>query len=164
MSHILLKNRSVWNIFRSIINKILQIIAYLSFPPQLTIFLQKCRGIKIGKNSVIGRFVYIDDYKPELLSIGKNVVISSGSIILTHKRNIVDFDVNKAYYEYPYNFGKVEIEDNVQIGVGSIIMPGVKIGKASIIGAGSVVTKDIPIGCLAMGVPAKVIKNYLEEK
>ena len=162
MSHILLENRSLINIISSTSKKILQILAYSSFPPQLTIYLQKLRGVIIGNNSVIGRFVYIDDYKPELVIIGKNVVVSAGCIILTHKRNIIEYKIEKAYYEYPYIFGTVKICDNVQIGVGSIIMPGVNIGEGSIIGAGSVVTKDIPPGCLAMGTPAKVIKNYLE--
>jgi acetyltransferase-like isoleucine patch superfamily enzyme len=128
----------------------------------LTIFLQKLRGVRIGENSVIGRFVYIDDYKPELVKIGKNVVVSTGSIILTHKRNITDYKVTKAYYEYPYIFGQVIISDNVQIGVGAILMPGITIGEGSIVGAGAVVTKDIPSGCLAIGSPAKVVKNYLD--
>ena len=45
-----------------------------------------------------------------------------------------------------------------------IILPGVTIGKGAVIGAGSVVTKDIPPYCVAVGVPAKVIKTFTEEK
>lgn len=45
------------------------------------------------------------------------------------------------------------------IGVNSIIMPGVKIGNEVVIGSGSVVTKDIPNNCIAVGNPAKVIKT-----
>ncbi len=57
-------------------------------------------------------------------------------------------------------YGKpVEISDNVWIGGNSIICPGVKIGKNSVIGAGSVVVKDIPEGVLAAGNPCKVIKK-----
>lgn len=164
MSHILLNKNREKGIIKSTIIKLLQILAYLSFPPQLTILLQRLRGVKIGKMSVIGRFVYIDDYKPELLKMGKNVVLSACCIVLTHKRKLEDYSLDKAYYDYPHFFGEVIIEDNVQIGIGTIIMPDVRIGKGAIIGAGSVVTNDIPPGCLAIGVPAKVVKNYLEEK
>lgn len=57
-----------------------------------------------------------------------------------------------------YSKGPVIIEENVWIGEMSCIMPGVTIGKGSIIGANSVVTKDIPAYCMAAGVPAKIIK------
>ena len=60
----------------------------------------------------------------------------------------------------PFKEGKVIIKDGAHIGIGSIIMPGVTIGKGAVIGAGAVVTKDIPDYCLAVGVPAKVIKEF----
>ena len=59
-------------------------------------------------------------------------------------------------------FGKIVIEDNVHIGWDTIIMPGVTIGKNSIIGCGSVVTKSIPDNSVAVGVPAKVIESIDE--
>jgi acetyltransferase-like isoleucine patch superfamily enzyme len=52
----------------------------------------------------------------------------------------------------------VIIEDDVFIGVNSMVLKGVRIGAGSLIGAGSVVTKDIPPGVIAAGVPAKVIR------
>lgn len=56
----------------------------------------------------------------------------------------------------------VEIKDNVFIGMHCLILKGVTIGENSIIGAGSVVTKDIPANCVAAGVPCKVIR-YLDK-
>ena len=56
----------------------------------------------------------------------------------------------------------ITIEDNVWIGGGAVICPGVKIGKNSVIGAGSVVVKDIPSNSIAVGNPCRVI-NTLEE-
>lgn len=53
----------------------------------------------------------------------------------------------------------VIIEDNVWIGGGAIILPNVTIGKNSVIGAGSVVTRSIPANCVAVGNPCRVIKN-----
>nr|WP_143033346.1 DapH/DapD/GlmU-related protein [Prevotellamassilia timonensis] len=58
--------------------------------------------------------------------------------------------------------GKVIIEDDCWIGFNVIILPGVTIGKGSIIGAGAVVTKSIPPYSVAGGVPAKVIKSRLK--
>ena len=58
-----------------------------------------------------------------------------------------------------YSKGKVVIEDNVWIAEGAMIMPGVRIGKGSIIAANSVVTKDIPPYSVAAGTPAKIIKT-----
>jgi len=53
---------------------------------------------------------------------------------------------------------KVVVEDNVFIGMDCVVLKGVTIGKNSVIGAGSIVTKDIPRNCIASGIPAKVIR------
>lgn len=66
--------------------------------------------------------------------------------------------------DLPLKYAPIFIDDGAHIGIGSIIMPGVTIGKGAVIGAGSVVTKDIPPYCIAVGVPAKVIKIFSEEK
>ena len=58
----------------------------------------------------------------------------------------------------------IKIEDDVLIGANSIILKGVTIGKRTIIGAGSVVTKSIPSDCVAAGNPCRVIKSLIEEK
>ncbi len=57
-----------------------------------------------------------------------------------------------------YSKGPVIIEDNVWIGEKSSIMPGVHVGKGSIVAANSVVTKDVPPYCVVAGVPAKILK------
>lgn len=59
-------------------------------------------------------------------------------------------------------FGRIIIEDNVNIGWNVIIMPGVKIGKNSVVGCGAVVTKDVPENSIVAGVPAKVIETTEE--
>ena len=73
----------------------------------------------------------IDNKHPEWVHIGKYVIVGSESRILTH-------GPIRPFYENPH----IYIEDLVWIGFRCIILPGVKIGKATIIGAGSVVTKD----------------------
>jgi galactoside O-acetyltransferase len=56
----------------------------------------------------------------------------------------------------------VVIEDNVWIGSKVVILPGVRIGSRAVIGAGSVVTKDIPPRCVAAGNPARVLRHLTE--
>lgn len=59
---------------------------------------------------------------------------------------------------------EVVISDNVWIGDNVTVLPIVHIGKGCVIGANSVVTKDIPDNCIAVGIPAKVIKNLIIKK
>ena len=59
-------------------------------------------------------------------------------------------------------FGKIEIGNNVNIGWNAIIMPGVTIGDNCIIGAGAIVTKNIPENSVAAGIPARVIESIEE--
>ena len=54
--------------------------------------------------------------------------------------------------------GPIVVEDHVWLGVGVIVLSGVRIGKGAVVGAGSVVTHDVPEGAIAVGVPARVVK------
>lgn len=89
--------------------------------------------------------IYIDDD----VMIGPNVTIISG----THP---TDPELRRQIYQYT---ATVHIQNNAWIGANSIILPGVTIGKNAIIGAGSVVTKDIPDNVIACGNPCKIIKK-----
>ena len=62
----------------------------------------------------------------------------------------------------PLKYAPINIKDGAHIGIGSIIMPGVTIGRGAVIGAGSVVTKDVPDYSLALGVPARIVKTLGE--
>ena len=106
--------------------------------------------INIGKNSVINRGTYLDGRVR--LTIGNNVNISNYCYIqtLTHDPHSSDF---KCLLE------PVTIENNVWIGAKAIVLTGVKIGEGAVIGAGAVVTKNIPPYTIAVGSPAKVIKK-----
>lgn len=54
------------------------------------------------------------------------------------------------------------VEDHVRIGAGAVILPGITLGRGSRIGAGSVVTKDVPAGELVVGNPAKIVRKYID--
>jgi acetyltransferase-like isoleucine patch superfamily enzyme len=96
------------------------------------------------------------DVRRGKIIIGDNVHITYGCVILSH-----DYTA-KILGKEEINV-VTKIEDNCFIGVNSVILPGITVGRGSIIGAGSVVTKDIPPFSLATGNPAKVIKN-LQDK
>lgn len=118
-------------------------------------------GGKIGKNCEIYSSV-VFGIEPYLIEIGNNVRLTQSVKFVTHDgglwvlRNLYD-DMKDAD-----KFGKIIIEDNVHIGWNTVIMPGVTIGKNSIIGCGSVVTKSIPENSVAVGVPTKVIESIDE--
>lgn len=114
--------------------------------------LYKLRGTTIGKNVNIAPQVFLEEGYPELITIKENTEIGPRVLITAH---------HTAYYTIDRGFSlyrsKVIIGKNCYLGAGAIILPGVTIGDKSIIGAGSVVTKSIPPGSVAMGVPAKVV-------
>jgi acetyltransferase-like isoleucine patch superfamily enzyme len=93
------------------------------------------RGIKMGKNVEIGYMVILDNRRPELITIGDDVIITAMSIILTHDMSIKNTKGKEI-------IGKVTIGKGAFIGMNSTILPGVTIGNYCIIGAGTVVSKD----------------------
>ena len=122
----------------------------------------KCRtSIQTNESSanlIVGNNVGMGGVKISCFSrivIGNNVKIGGNTTIM-------DGD----YHPEDYRSGdpkEIVIEDNVWIGYSCIILKGVHIGKNTVIGAGSVVTKDIPQNVIAAGVPCKVIKKIEDE-
>lgn len=92
------------------------------------------------------------------INIGNNVLIASNVFIIDYNHGSDASTVN--YLDNQLEIKEVVIEDGVWIGNNVIVLPGVHIGEKSIIGAGSVVTKDIPSYCLAVGNPARIIKKW----
>lgn len=109
-------------------------------------------GIRIGQNCFVGRNVVFDSLCPENIRIGNHVHITCGCTILAH---YLDTSCKGIVWKY----GEISIADNVFIGSRTIIAKPCKVGESSIIGAGSVVTKDIPSEQIWAGNPAKFIKN-----
>lgn len=114
--------------------------------------------ITIGNNVNIETDCHISAINK--VSIGDNVLMASFVYISDHTHgNVCDFDESLSPLRRPlYSKGPVIIEDNVWLGEKVSIMPGVHIGYGAIIGANSVVTKDIPAYAVAVGSPARVIK------
>lgn len=112
-------------------------------------------GVSFGDRCRFGRDI-IWGSEPYLISLGDHVTITNRVVFISH-----DGGVWVARDEHPQLnvFGRITIKDNSFVGIGVIILPGVTIGKNCVIGAGSVVTRDIPDDSIAAGVPCKVIRS-----
>lgn len=113
------------------------------------------KGLKIGRECFVGDETLIDLYDQVILE--DQVTIAQRVTVLTHQ--------NVGYKDHPLQkyfpkFSKpVVFKSGSVIGAGSIILPGVIVGKKSFVAAGSVVTKDVPASILVGGVPAKIIRK-----
>lgn len=155
--------RTLGGVLRGIWIRFLSVIIPFTFPAHITTFLHRLRGVKVGKGSKINRTVQIDDSNPNLVEIGRNVWVTAGVIILCHQRDLSHYRVGVPVMDCPLKEGKVVIKDGAHVGVGAILMPGVTVGKGSVIGAGAVVVSDIPDYSVAVGVPARIIKEFNKE-
>ena len=95
--------------------------------------------------------------EPYLITLRKKCRITSDVVFVTHDGGTWVFRNHWEKYKDVIKYGKIEVGEEAFIGTRSIIMPGVRIGNHSVVGAGSVVTKDVPDYTVVAGVPAKVI-------
>ncbi len=117
-------------------------------------------GCKVGKGVFIGDNVSVDKNFPELITIGDNSYITGGTTLLCHKRDISKYKKGIKLFDLPYKKAPINIGPGCSTGTNTLILPGVTIGEGAVIGAGSLVTKDIPAWTLAVGRPAKVVKEF----
>ena len=110
-------------------------------------------NFSIGNNSVIGENSFIQD-NAEII-VGNNVICGPEIMIFTSNHGI---DKDKLIRLQRSPSKKVIIEDDVWIGARALILPGVTIGIGAVVGAGSVITKDVPPYAVVGGNPAKIIK------
>lgn len=115
-------------------------------------------GATVGKDCFIGYEVWVDMTNTNLIEIEDHVHIANRCLLLCHQRDLKNYNIGDDYAKLPYNKGKIVLKRGCLIGMNSMIMPGVTIGEGVIIGAGSLVTKDIPAWTIATGRPAKVVK------
>jgi acetyltransferase-like isoleucine patch superfamily enzyme len=128
---------------------IFNVPAMLAPHSRLRVFFHKLRGVRIGKNVEIGYHVLIDNLYPEKVIIEDNVTITARCTILAHDES---FAYTRGGEEL---VRETRICENAFIGVHSVILCGVRVGKRAIVGAGSVVTKDVEDDAIVTGIPAK---------
>ena len=122
----------------------------------------------IGDNVYYYSRIFPSD--PKLLKLGNNVVICTNVRFVGHDR--VDIMLSWMFekengHKYTKYFAPIEVGNTVFIGSDTVILPGVQIGDNSIIGAGAVVTRDLPSGNVWGGVPARRIgafQSFVDER
>ena len=116
-----------------------------------------------GRNIHIGDFVFLNVLCNILdcneVRIGNHVLLGPGVQIYTAAHLLQAEDRNQGLEEAK----PITIEDNVWIGGSAILLPGVRIGQNAVVGAGAVVSRDIPANMIAVGNPARVIKEIMQE-
>jgi acetyltransferase-like isoleucine patch superfamily enzyme len=114
-------------------------------------YYYRFQGYNFHPTVILERNLNLDRLNQKGIHIGKNTLIASHATIMSH-------DHVKRVDGMPLMVDTY-IGENCLIGIGAFIMPGVKIGNQVIVGAGAVVTKDVPSNCIVAGNPAKVIKT-----
>lgn len=130
----------------------------------VTINKLRCRyynllGIEVGEGTVVSRGAWIDCYRGKVV-IGNGCRVTNGAKILSHDQTLSriygcdpDLDVK----------GRTVLEDNVFIGMNSVVLPNVTIGRNSIVGAGTVVSDNVPPDVVVVGNPMRIVKKYDKE-
>lgn len=116
-------------------------------------------GCHVGKDVFIGSQVWIDTGHADLIYIEDHAHVTGRTVLLCHKKDLSDYHLGDDYAKLPYMKGEIHLGKGCSTGTGTLIMPGVTIGEGAIVGAGSLVTKDIPAWTIAVGRPAKVVKE-----
>jgi acetyltransferase-like isoleucine patch superfamily enzyme len=134
-------------------------------------------NIRLGTNVYVGHYAILKGYYRNTMTIGdetwigqqcffhsagglrigNRVGIGPGVKIITSRHKEMGRDI--PIISAPIELAPVVIEDDADIGTGSVLLPGVTIGRGAIIAAGAVVTRDIPAYAIAAGVPAQVVKE-----
>lgn len=110
-------------------------------------------GIELGANVYVGPNAVL--FGAGGIEIGDGGLISPGVVITSHQHTFADKSTE--IRSQPVEFARVVIEPNVWIGANATVLPGVRIGTGSVVGAGAVVTRDVAPETLVVGVPARPV-------
>ena len=116
-------------------------------------------GCKVGKECFIGDYVRVDTSHADMITIEDHVSIASGTRLLCHQRDFSNYCVGDDYMDLGYTIKPIVLKKGCLIGMESMVLPGVTVGEGAIVGAGSLVTRDIPAWTIASGRPARVVKT-----
>ncbi len=151
-------HNSLWYVYRDVgffrvfWNTLWILLARWAPSQRLKRGMYRLTGAKVGKHVSFGFEATLDILYPQDITIGDDCIIGYDSTILCH-----------GYMRRESQRGPVTIEKDVSIGANTLILPGVTIGKGAVVGAMSLVNRDIPAGEFWAGVPARRIRGDEEE-
>lgn len=149
------------SLFTSFLSKWLQVIAMTRLPlgSKFRCFVERQRGVKIGKHVFLGGGNILDRARPDLITIEDYVSLAGGVYILTHSNPTTP--LREILGPSSHKVAPVVIKRGAWIAVNVVILPGVTIGENAIVATGAVVMKDVPPMTIVGGTPAKEIKKII---
>ena len=133
-------------------------------PRRIRPWVMKRIGCHVGKGCFIGDNVRIDAGHSDMITLEDSVSVAGGTRLLCHQRDFTDYHIGSDYMKLGYIIKPIVLKKGCLIGMESFVMPGVTVGEGAIVGAGSLVTKDVPAWTSATGRPAKVVKQIPEKE
>lgn len=128
----------------------------------LRAWLWRKMGAHVGGGCQIHHRVDLDYWNADKIFVEDEVSISNGVTLLCHQRNLELYSVGDLINSTSFKYGEIHLKKGCFIGINSTIMPGVTVGEGAIVGACSVVTKDVPPWTVAVGSPAKVVREIAQ--
>ena len=143
------------SLLRLFFQKLIHICARFCIHPGFRNQLYRWIGISIGKRVFIGMETWLDDQFPELIRIEDEVTVSFRVTVIVHD------DAKRLDRTFPGagegTVAPVILKRGCYLGACCVVLPGVTVGECAVVGAGAVVTKDVPPSKIVAGVPARVI-------
>ncbi len=159
---------SLWRVIRQFfhnirmarLSKMMNWVILAPFAPRkVRPILMRKMGCHVGNGCFIGDNVKIDTGHADMITIEDGVSVAGGTRLLCHQRDFSEYFVGSDYNKLRYSIKPIVLKKGCLIGMESFVLPGVTVGEGAIVGAGSLVTKDIPAWTVATGRPAKVVRE-----
>lgn len=136
------------NFWRRMLGVLFLLPAWFAPHTRMRIFFHRLRGVRIGRGCEVGYYVIMGNVHPEMIRLEDGAVVTANCVLLEH---------DNAYYytgRGPVVARPVLIRAGAFVGIGCVVFPGVTVGAHAVVGAMSLVNRDVPDGAIVGGCPA----------